>query len=378
MPRDPTKPRDAPGKYGSIARDEEHGVRDAWRARDDHGEDMMEGFATALTGSSERRHRKRRPAPPAGEPRPGMFKRFKNFCFNNMALVFLVYVCAAAVTLQHMNDEPDFDTFIDTVYFIAITVTTVGYGDMSPKSDAGKIFVMVFIVVGVALAGVMMTKITDWMLETQKNAVKRSEQKAQEMMQKDLAKLKQNLGAHVSEAELARSLSSKEAQGKSKVEANPIASALVVISIVVTLGAVVMGQLEGISFLDGCYWSIVTSTTVGYGDVTPKSDDGRIFASFYAFITVGVMGWAVGQIASSAISTSVEASAHVEAFKLTPESLVQMGGEKGYVDQYDFAVAMMLAMGKATQEDFDLVAKRFNELDVNHDKTLDAKDLLGQ
>lgn len=378
MPRDPTKPRDAPGKYGSIARDEEHGVRDAWRARDEHGEDMMEGFATALTGSSERRHRKRRPAPPAGEPRPGMFKRFKNFCFNNMALVFLVYVCAAAVTLQHMNDEPDFDTFIDTVYFIAITVTTVGYGDMSPKSDAGKIFVMVFIVVGVALAGVMMTKITDWMLETQKNAVKRNEQKAQEMMQKDLAKLKQNLGAHVSEAELARSLSSKEAQGKSKVEANPIASALVVISIVVTLGAVVMGQLEGISFLDGCYWSIVTSTTVGYGDVTPKSDDGRIFASFYAFITVGVMGWAVGQIASSAISTSVEASAHVEAFKLTPESLVQMGGEKGYVDQYDFAVAMMLAMGKATQEDFDLVAKRFNELDVNHDKTLDAKDLLGQ
>jgi len=256
-------------------------------------------------------------------------------------------------------------------------VTTVGYGDMSPKSDAGKIFVMMFIIVGVALAGVMMTKITDWMLETQKNAVKRSEEKAQERMQKDLAKLKQNLGARTSEAELARSISIKE-KGKSKVEANPIASALVVISIVVTLGAVVMGELEGISFLDGCYWSIVTSTTVGYGDVTPKSDDGRIFASFYAFITVGVMGWAVGQIASSAISTSVEAASHVESFKLTPESLVQMGGEKGYVDQYDFAVAMMLAMGKATQEDFDLVANRFNELDVNHDKTLDAKDLLGQ
>lgn len=378
MPRDPTKPRDAPGKYGAIARDEEHGVRDAWRARDENGEDMMEGFATKLVGSSERRHRKRRPAPPAGEPRPGLIKRFKNFCFNNMALVFLAYVCAAAVALEHMNDEPDFGTFIDTMYFIAITVTTVGYGDMSPKSDAGKIFVMVFIIVGVALAGVMMTKITDWMLEKQKNAVKRSEEKAKEMMQQDLAKLKQNLGARVSEAELARSTSSKEAEGKSKVEANPIASALVVISIVVTLGAVVMGELEGIGFLDGCYWSIVTSTTVGYGDVTPKSADGRIFASFYAFITVGVMGWAVGQIASSAISTSVEAASHVESFKLTPESLVQMGGEKGYVDQYDFAVAMMLAMGKATQEDFDLVANRFNELDVNHDKTLDAKDLLGQ
>jgi potassium channel subfamily K len=38
---------------------------------------------------------------------------------------------------------------------------------------------------------------------------------------------------------------------------------------------------------------------------------------------------------------------------------------------------MLLAMGKCEQSDFDTVAARFNELDVNGDRTLDAKDLLG-
>ena len=365
-----------------MARDEEHGVGEAWRARDPKGDDDDDDNEENAAVRGERsRRRKGRPAPPPGEPRPSALKRFKTFCFNNMSLVFLVYVCVAAVSLQHLKNEPDFDSFVDTVYFIAITVTTVGYGDMFPKSDEGKMFVMVFIVVGVALAGVMMTKITDWMLEKQKNAVERSEQKAREAMQKDLAKLKKNLGAKVTEAELKRSMTMKAEEleaAASKKRERPILSAMIVISIVVAIGAIVMRELEGMSYLDGCYWSIVTSTTVGYGDVTPKSEDGRVFASCYAFVTVGVMGWAVSQIASSAISSSVESTSHVQAFKLTPESLVQMGGAKGYVDQYDFTVAMFLAMGKAKREDFDTVAKRFDELDVNHDKTLDAKDLLGQ
>jgi hypothetical protein len=152
---------------------------------------------------------------------------------------------------------------------------------------------------------------------------------------------------------------------------------LVAIAVVVILGAVVMHRLENISFLDGCYWSIVTSTTVGYGDVTPKTQSGRIFASFYCFITVGVMAWAIGQIASSSVESQVEKHAQLKAFKLTPEWLAAQGGDKGYVDEFDFAKAMLLAMGKCEQSDFDTVAARFNELDVNGDRTLDAKDLLG-
>ncbi len=40
---------------------------------------------------------------------------------------------------------------LDALYFTIITLTTVGYGDFTPKTDAGKIFTIVYIFVGISL-----------------------------------------------------------------------------------------------------------------------------------------------------------------------------------------------------------------------------------
>lgn len=40
---------------------------------------------------------------------------------------------------------------LDALYFSVITLTTVGYGDLSPHTPAGKIFTMVYILVGLGL-----------------------------------------------------------------------------------------------------------------------------------------------------------------------------------------------------------------------------------
>ncbi len=42
-------------------------------------------------------------------------------------------------------------SWLDSLYFSVITLTTVGYGDFSPKTDAGKIFTMIYIVVGLGI-----------------------------------------------------------------------------------------------------------------------------------------------------------------------------------------------------------------------------------
>lgn len=41
--------------------------------------------------------------------------------------------------------------WLDSVYFCVITLTTVGYGDFSPVTDLGKMFNIVYIIVGVGL-----------------------------------------------------------------------------------------------------------------------------------------------------------------------------------------------------------------------------------
>ncbi|MBI1304990.1 MAG: two pore domain potassium channel family protein [Bacteroidetes bacterium] len=41
--------------------------------------------------------------------------------------------------------------WLDALYFSVITLTTVGYGDFSPQTDAGKIFTIFYIIVGIGI-----------------------------------------------------------------------------------------------------------------------------------------------------------------------------------------------------------------------------------
>lgn len=42
-------------------------------------------------------------------------------------------------------------SWLDATYFTVITLTTVGYGDLSPQTPAGKIFTMIYIVLGLGI-----------------------------------------------------------------------------------------------------------------------------------------------------------------------------------------------------------------------------------
>ncbi|MBI2130614.1 two pore domain potassium channel family protein [Candidatus Woesearchaeota archaeon] len=53
-------------------------------------------------------------------------------------------------------------------------------------------------------------------------------------------------------------------------------------------GATFYHKVEKWRFLDALYFSSYTMTTVGYGDITPKTDMGKIFTIFYVFAGVGI------------------------------------------------------------------------------------------
>lgn len=42
-------------------------------------------------------------------------------------------------------------SYLDSLYFAAITLSTVGYGDFSPQTDLGKVFTIIYIGIGVGL-----------------------------------------------------------------------------------------------------------------------------------------------------------------------------------------------------------------------------------
>ncbi len=42
-------------------------------------------------------------------------------------------------------------TWLDSLYFSTITLTTIGFGDFAPQTDAGKIFTIIYIGVGIGM-----------------------------------------------------------------------------------------------------------------------------------------------------------------------------------------------------------------------------------
>jgi len=54
-------------------------------------------------------------------------------------------------------------------------------------------------------------------------------------------------------------------------------------------GTVFYHIVERFSWVNAYYFCVVTLTTVGYGDVVPKTDFGKIFTTFYIMIGVGVI-----------------------------------------------------------------------------------------
>jgi hypothetical protein len=66
-------------------------------------------------------------------------------------------------------------------------------------------------------------------------------------------------------------------------------SLLVTANIVLVLGAVAYHYLEGWSWIDSLYFCVITLTTIGYGDLAPKTDAGKIFTMFYIVVGLGII-----------------------------------------------------------------------------------------
>lgn len=77
-----------------------------------------------------------------------------------------------------------------------------------------------------------------------------------------------------------------------------LARVLGILIVLVLMSAAALAYFEpSIGYVDALWWSIVTMTTVGYGDISPATLGGRVVASIIMFLGIGIIGTFTATIA---------------------------------------------------------------------------------
>ena len=89
------------------------------------------------------------------------------------------------------------------------------------------------------------------------------------------------------------------------VKVNKFNYLLIITTIIIVLGAVTISLLEEMSFGDAIWWSFVTFTTVGYGDILLTTKMGRIVAIILMVFGIGFIGVTTSTIAAYTVNKDI-------------------------------------------------------------------------
>lgn len=72
-------------------------------------------------------------------------------------VILVSYYAIGGIAFDELEGWP----LLDTVYFLTVTITTVGYGDICPETDAGKIFTVLYALIGIIFVFAALSPLVD-------------------------------------------------------------------------------------------------------------------------------------------------------------------------------------------------------------------------
>ena len=104
-----------------------------------------------------------------------VFEREKKALLS-VLFIALGYIFLSALAM-FINEPETFDTFYDAIYWATTALTTVGYGDIYPVTNIGKMISMVSSIFGIAVIALPSGIVTAGFMEEINGAVKESDKK---------------------------------------------------------------------------------------------------------------------------------------------------------------------------------------------------------
>lgn len=194
--------------------------------------------------------------------------QFASQSIVHQAVILLVLYLTLGVVIYWFNRH-DFTAtethpIVDALYFCIVTMCTIGYGDITPNSTATKLFSVLFVLVGFGFIDILLSGMVSYVLDLQENHLLRAVK-----------------GRSDTDG---RSYIIDFKKGRMRIRMK-VALALGVVVLCIGLGVGVMHFVEKLGWLDSFYLSVMSVTTVGYGDHAFKTLHGRIFAAIWLLVS---------------------------------------------------------------------------------------------
>jgi len=247
----------------------------------------------------------------------------------------------------------------DALYFCIVTLCTIGYGDITPATPAAKLFSISFVLVGFGFVDILLSGMVSYVLDLQEHLL--------------ITTLKNPSSARKHRHNYIFDVK----KGRMRIRMK-VALALGVVAICVGVGAAVLRKVESLGWLDSVYLSVMSVTTVGYGDHAFRTLAGRLFASAWLLVSTLAVARAFLYLAEMRIDKRHRAMANwVLSRNMTvSEFLAADIDNNGYVTKSEFAVYKLKEMGKISEKDIMMVCDQFQRLDTGNCGKITLSDLL--
>ncbi|XP_031102705.1 two-pore potassium channel 1 [Ipomoea triloba] len=277
--------------------------------------------------------------------------------FKNVMLYLLIYLGIATLCFYIVKDRikgVKTDGVLDSVYFVVVTMTTVGYGDLVPNSAPTKLLACVFVFSGMAMGCLVLSKAADYLVEKQERLLIKA------------LHMRQRVGA----TEIMKEFETNRVRYKCI-----LTTAFLVVLVVV--GTVFLARVEKLGVVDAFYCVCSTITTLGYGDRSFTTKGGRVFAIFWILLgTVCVAQFFLYIAEYNTENRQKDLVKWVLSRRMTNLDLEEADlDDDGSVGMAEFVIYKLKEMGKITQADISLVLEEFEALDVDQSGTLTSSDL---
>lgn len=109
----------------------------------------------------------------------------------------------------------------------------------------------------------------------------------------------------------------------SSAQKDNLITLLVTIVVIIIISSLAITYFEpNISFVSGIWWSIVTLTTVGYGDISPTTGGGRAVAALIMFFGIGLLGMLSANLATIMIHKKIRENKGMETTSLEQHVII--------------------------------------------------------